>query len=284
MFVSLKAMAESKVDGIQKATIFKVDPDAVEFEEGFNLREEGPELDAHLNALYEAMKSGAFVPPIDVSVVDGRVIVRDGHCRTRVARRLKSEGIPYHLEARQFRGNETECVFHMISSAQGKSLTPLEQGRGFMRLIRYGLDVQAIKERTGLSRTTIENGLMLAEAPVEVQQMVSRGEVATQVALDMLRKHGTKAAEHLRPHIDKVKAEGGAKVTRKHVATPRVPTRVVQSFISATAAIREAVGGDDIEAVMSLDDDKLIQVPVRALKDLLAAHAEVQKKQESAGE
>lgn len=43
---SLKALAESKTDGIQKATIFKVDPHVVRFEEGFDLRIEGPELDA----------------------------------------------------------------------------------------------------------------------------------------------------------------------------------------------------------------------------------------------
>ncbi len=42
--VSLKQLAEGKAEGIQKATYFKVDPDVVEFEPGFNLREEGPEL------------------------------------------------------------------------------------------------------------------------------------------------------------------------------------------------------------------------------------------------
>ena len=52
--VSLKALAESKADGIQKATTFKVRPDAVEFEVGFNLRDEGPELDAHIDQLEAA--------------------------------------------------------------------------------------------------------------------------------------------------------------------------------------------------------------------------------------
>lgn len=173
--VSLKAMVEAKSDGIQKATYFKVDPDILEFEEGFNLREEGDDLTAYLESLYLAMKTGAAVPPIDVSVVDGRVIVRDGHCRTRVARRLKSEGIEYLLEARQYRGNDADCVLHMLGTAQGKVLTPLEQGRGFLRLVRYGMTVVQITERTGLHRNTIDNWLILAEAPSEVQQMLSRG-------------------------------------------------------------------------------------------------------------
>ena len=88
--VSLKAMAESKTDGIQKATFFKVRPDVVEFEDGFNLREEGPELDAHIERLYLAMKEGAYIPPIDIAVIDGRVIARDGHCRTRAIVGAKS--------------------------------------------------------------------------------------------------------------------------------------------------------------------------------------------------
>lgn len=69
---SLKALAESKAEGIQKATYFKVRPDLVELEPGFNLREEGPELDEHIERLYHAMKAGAYIPPIDVAVVAGR--------------------------------------------------------------------------------------------------------------------------------------------------------------------------------------------------------------------
>ena len=93
--VSLKALAESKAEGIQKATHFKVDPHTVEFEPGFNLRDEGPELDAYIDQLEAAMRAGAYIPPIDLSVVDGRRIVREGHCRTRAARRIEG----YLLEA-----------------------------------------------------------------------------------------------------------------------------------------------------------------------------------------
>jgi len=279
--VSLKQLAEGKAEGIQKATYFKVDPDVVEFEDGFNLREEGPELDAHLNAMYVAMKAGAYFPPIDVSVVDGRIIARDGHCRTRNAKRLKSEGFSIMLEARQFRGNETECVFHMISSAQGKPLTPLEAGRGFFRLIRYGLDVPAICARTGVSRTTIENGLILAEAPLTIQQMIVKGEVAAHVAVDLIRKHGSKAVEVLREILDKAKADGTAKVTKRHVAGPRVPPRVVKSFVAAAASLHQHVRHDIRDSLLNATDDEVagmgdIPVPAATLKALLAAHTEIE--------
>lgn len=276
-FPSLKAMAEEKVDGIAKMTIFTVDPDVVEFEEGFNLREEGPELDAHLEALYQAMKAGANVPPIDVSVVDGRVIARDGHCRTRTARRLKVEGVPYLLQARQFRGNDAECVFHMISSAQGKSLTPLEAGRGFLRLLRYNLTVADICRRTGLNRTTVDNGIILAEAPAAVQKMIGSGQVSAQVALDILKKHGTKAEEVLRGIVEKVQGTGVKKVTKKHVSGPRVPQKVVQSFVSATASLNEVMRQNFNMAIVSeMDDDESVAVPAKIVKELLAAHEQLQ--------
>ena len=217
------------------------------------------------------MKTGAAVPPIDVSVVDGRVIARDGHCRTRVARRLVAEGIPYLLEARQYRGNDAECVLHMLGTAQGRALSPLEQGRGFLRLIRYGLTVVQIVERVGLHRNTVDNWLILAEAPSELQQMVSRGEVAAIVAVEAVRKHGAKAAELLKGKVEKVKATGETKVTRKHVSGPRMPAKVQHQFISATTTIFQEV---DVERLVTLADDKTVPVKAATLRALLAAHGQ----------
>lgn len=279
--VSLKQLAEGKAEGVQKATYFKISPDVIEFEDGFNLREEGAELDEHLERMYVAMKAGAYFPPIDVSVIDGRIIARDGHCRTRTAKRLKKEGVDIMLEARQFRGNEAECVFHMISSSQGKPLTPLESGRGYLRLIRYGLEVPAICARTGVSRTTVENGLILAEAPVAIQQMIVKGEVSAHVAIDVIRKHGSKATEVLRETLDKAKAGGNSKVTKKHVAGPRVPPRVVKSFVAAAASLHQHVRHDIRESLLKATEDEIagmgeIPVPAATLKALLSAHSEIE--------
>lgn len=271
---SLKAMSEGKVEGVSKATYFKVDPNLVEFEPGFNLREENADLDTHLEAMYVSMKAGAYFPPIDVSVVDGKIIARDGHCRTRTARRLVAEGIPYTLEARQFRGNEVESVYHMLGSSQGKSLTPLEAGRGYLRLTRYGLTVAEIVRRTGLSRTTVDNGCILAEAPVDLQRLISSGAVSVQVALDAIAKHGTKALEFLTALVDKAKQDGSGRVTKKHTATAKIPQKVYQSFVTATSAIRNVFASSTHAELMVMDDDAMVPIPAKELKALLAAYAE----------
>jgi hypothetical protein len=220
--LSLKALAEGKADGIQKATYFKVRPDVVELEPGFNLREEGAELTEHIERLYHAMKAGAYIPPIDVSVIDGRVLVRDGHCRTRAALRLLQEGTEYLLEARQLRGNDADAVFHMLGSGQGKHFTPLEQGRGFLRLINMGHTVAEIAARTGMHRSTVENGLALAEAPVAVQKMVAEGKVASHTALKTVRKVGAeKAVETLAKGVKEAEKVGKKKATAKHIDGPK---------------------------------------------------------------
>ena len=244
---SLKTQAESGADGIKKATYYKVAPGTLEFEPGFNLREESAELNEHLEKMYQAMKEGAVFPPIDISVVDGKRIVRDGHCRTRVANRLVAEGIDYVLEARELRGNEAECVLHMLGSSQGKALTPLEAGRGYMRLVRYGMTVADISRRTGLSRTTIDTGITLAEAPVAMQKMIASGEVSVQVALDSLHKHGNRATDVVAEAVVKAKAAGTGKVTKKHVAQPKVRKIEIPSVTWMADVIETADGYNVLE-------------------------------------
>lgn len=243
--VSLKQLAEGKADGVQKATYFKISPDVIEFEDGFNLREEGAELDEHLERMYRCHESRRVLPSRRRECHRRTNHCPCGHCRTRTAKRLKKEGVDIMLEARQFRGNEAECVFHMISSSQGKPLTPLESGRGYLRLIRYGLEVPAICART------------------------------------VIRKHGSKATEVLRETLDKAKAGGNSKVTKKHVAGPRVPPRVVKSFVAAAASLHQHVRHDIRESLLKASEDEIagmgdIPVPAATLKALLSAHSEIE--------
>jgi len=245
--VSLKQMAEGKTPGIQKATYFKVRPDVVEFEAGFNLRDEGPELDAHIERLYEAMKAGAYVPPIDVSVIEGRIVARDGHCRTRAARRLCAEGNEYMLEARQLRGNDAEAVFHMLGSGSGLAYSPLQQARGYLRLLNMGRSIPAIAARLGVSRTTIENGLALAETPAAVQNMVAAGQVSATLALKTVRAGDTAKL------TEAVKASGKAKVTAKHIgaAKPRkLDENAVRELLRVLAGMVQPFGATQVQGLV----------------------------------
>lgn len=211
---SLKALAEDKsVEGVSKSTTFRVNPDLIQFEPGFNLRADNDELELHVDRLFGAMKAGAFIPPVDVSVVNGEIVARDGHCRTRAGRRLRLEMPEFTLECRQLRGNEADAVLHMLGTGSGsKPLTPLEQGRGFLRLMNMGIKPVEIAAKLGVSRVTVDNGLTLAEAPVEVQQMVANGEVSSTTARDAI-KQGSEGVAAL---TQAVKAERAAPTKKKN--------------------------------------------------------------------
>lgn len=61
--VSLKVLAERKVEGIQKVTNFAVDPRIIEIEDGFNARPIDPE---HVRAMKMSMLAGSILPPLFV--------------------------------------------------------------------------------------------------------------------------------------------------------------------------------------------------------------------------
>ncbi len=266
-YISLKQAAEAKAEGFQKATYFKLDPNVVQIEPGWNGRDDTPELAEYRQRLKAAMKAGAMIPPIDVEMVDGVPIVRDGHSRTLMARELVAEGTPYVLEARQFKGNEAEARYHMIGSAGGMALTPLEQGRQFKLLISYGQTVADISARTGLHRSTVENGLQLADAPVAVQKLVTSGKVASHLALKTVRKHGKDAARVLDEGVAAAAAAGKTKATAKHVRGQTLPPSPEPTalYLLATrlAAINIMVSHLDRTAVADLVQEarKLVGSP-----------------------
>lgn len=237
---SLRALSENKTEGITKQTTFRVNPDLVKFEKEFNVRTADDTLDAHIERLYLAMKNGADIPALDVRVEEGKIICVDGHCRTTAGRRMKKEFPDFTLQAREFRGNDKDRVLHMLGTGSGqKALTPLEQGIAFLRLIKFGMTSPQIAEKLGVSRVTVDNGLTLAEAPAEVQEMVRSGDVSSTTAREVV-KQGTEAIEALKAAVATEKAsptptKGGSKSKKKKVTTKK---------LAGTAAGKKKKSGD----------------------------------------
>ncbi len=258
---SLRTLAEKKTDGVSKSTIFRVDPRLLKAEKGFNLREDNDELTQHIEHLYQAMKAGAFIPPVDVSVEDdGKIVIRDGHCRTKAAVRLRKEMPEYTLECRQLRGNDADAILHMLGTGGGaKPLTPLEQGKGYLHLIKMGLKPAEIAAKLGVSRPTVDNGVVLAEAPVEVQKMIASGEVSSTAAAGAIKqgKEGVKAlvkaVKDERATPTKKKNGKKGKVTAKKLKGTKAEKRVKKKVKKDTAQ-KELDLGDSITITIKRSD------------------------------
>ena len=61
-----------------RSDVHKVDPRMLVIEPGWNTRDEGPELDAHIDQLAQSIANNGFnqTKPISVKMVDGKLLVR----------------------------------------------------------------------------------------------------------------------------------------------------------------------------------------------------------------
>jgi ParB-like chromosome segregation protein Spo0J len=273
-FVSLKAAAEDKaIEGVGKETTFKVDPRMVTTEPGFNR----PISRDNVEQFKTAIRNGATIPPIYVRVEPGKIILVDGEHRWIAILELIAEGmeIPF-MSAIQFRGTDADRIAHLLTSAQGLAISPLDQGIQYLKLIRLQWDVKMIAARTGKSTTHVENCLVLAESNTDVQQAVRSGEVASSLAVDMVKAHGTDAGAVIQTELVKVKAAGGSKVTRKAVQGRAVPRKLVARATESIGLLFDnlAIKPDELAAMG--DSDK-VSVDAGMLKELLAIRDEVAK-------
>jgi hypothetical protein len=292
---SLKSMAEAKTDNpdeakkVQKASnSFLVDPRIIKIEQGFNVRFMTQARREYIDAMKEARKAGAVFPAIDVRVEDGDVTLVDGENRLIMTMELIAEGEDIEkIECRHFRGNNADRVAHMVGTGQqGLKLTPLESGHGYRRLISFGWSVARIAAHSRVSDTTVEQGIMLAEADMEIQEMVMRDEVPAHIAVEVVRKHGggIKALNILEENLAKARATGGKKVTGKILNGPTIPRKVVGNVVSSLKTFYTRLSEGDranMETLLQGNEAELegktVSLSAASLKALFDAHQEVEQ-------
>ncbi|KVN48786.1 hypothetical protein WT12_08560 [Burkholderia territorii] len=288
--VSLKQAAEDKNDpSVSKRTEFYVDPQELVLEEGFNLRWETKKLKRVIQKYKKAYKNGANFPAIDVEMVDGKKIVRDGHCRTRGALEAIAEGAEIRrVEVREWRGNSAAATLHMLGTADKAELSTLEKGIGYQRLLSFGWTKAEIADKRDVSLPHIEQALMLANAEFDVQEMVAEEMVTVNVAIDALREHGKKAGDALRAIIETAPVETTEdgeerrkKVTKREVKAVRAPAKrrtlpraLADRYVSNVNALFSAMPEDVRAQVAVATDEVTIPVSARFLKELMAAQLE----------
>ncbi|MFC5548170.1 DUF551 domain-containing protein [Massilia aerilata] len=249
---SLKAAAEDKNNpNVSKVTSFAVDPRVLEVEEGFNAR---PLNADHVAEMSLAWRSGAVFPPLEVRVEDGHIFIVDGHHRHAAALDAISKGADIKsIDVRQFRGNDADRVAHMISSASGLPLTPLQLGVQYRKLIGFRWTEKQIADRVGKSVQHVKDMIVLAEANSDVHQAINAGEVTGTTAVALVKKHGSKAGKVIREGVEKAKASGKTKATPKMFAeagSDQVSNKLTVEWI----AVGTKLPDDDITVLAALTD------------------------------
>lgn len=201
-------------------------------EPGYNVREIDQQ---HVEEFRDAFIAGEFVPPLAVEVTDKGVKVIDGHHRYYGAKLATEAGHEVvRLECKDFVGTEADRIAFMVTSSQGKPLSPLERAAAYQRLVNQGWEVGEIAKKVKRSVADVDHHLQLLSCGDELIGMVRSGEVAATTAVALAREHGAQASSVAVEQMSKAKAAGKKKLTRS-AALPQFNATKAREFIQLVA-------------------------------------------------
>lgn len=284
-------------DGTAKrADAMKFRIEDIHEEPGFNLRREGEDLEASIDALAAHIRAGGMLPPLEVRPrPDGGVFLVDGHRRRRAYLRaaddIRDGDGQLFVNVVAFTGNDADRIARVITSAEGRSLSPLEIAEGYRRLVALNWTPDQIAAKVGKTRQHVDQLLILGGANADVHSLVAAGSVSATTAIDIVRKHGEAAGAILSGEVNKAKAAGKAKATAGAVKGKSLPRGIVDELVGATDGFVKALPHETLHALSTMklsdpDVDPLVAVPARQLFELMAvaeAVAETKAKQASRG-
>lgn len=171
----------------KKRDYWFVDSRRLIVDDDYNEREEMGDI-VGLAAEIEAQ--GVTTPLKGYKKGENYVVIR-GHRRRLALKLLEAKGIvlivPIILEDKA-KANPEQWVLDLITSNDGKSLTPWEQAKVIRRLSNFGWSEKDIVARSGKSEVYVRNLLALSAAPQKLINLVREGRVKATLAMEVIRE------------------------------------------------------------------------------------------------
>ncbi len=229
---------------------------------------------ASLDDLTASVREHGILQPILVRPIGGsRYQLVAGERRWRASRAAGLQTVPALIEEID---DETALEIAIIENLQREDLSPLDEALMFDRMIRdHGYSIRRLAQKLGKDKGYLENRLRLADAPIEVQQLVSVRKDTLSHAYELLkvddpRKRKRLAEQVARGELSLVKLRDRIEGRRRQPAQTEVavePELRQQDDISVQAV--EAWTG---VARRPLTDDSLVQAKAQladALQELV---------------
>lgn len=139
-----------------------------------------------LNRLTESIKKYGVIQPVTVRLVNGKTYeLVAGERRLRAARAAGLKTIPaVFIDADE----EESSVISFIENLQRKTLSYMEEAEGYKALTDdFGMDIDEISAKTGVSCSLITNRLKILELPEEALKIISENSLSEQHVKPVLK-------------------------------------------------------------------------------------------------
>jgi ParB family transcriptional regulator, chromosome partitioning protein len=219
--------------------------------------------------LSDSIKKVGLLQPILVRPMGEGYQIIAGERRWRASRHAGLERVPVRVRT----STEIESLeIALIENLQRKDLNPMEEARGYRRLLTEHRMTQAeLADKVSKSRSTITNALRLIDLPEEVQEMVYQGGMTAGHARAVLSVPDETARLRLAHRIvdDGLSVREAENLARLFAAgqtdrTPRPPTP--KSFKVVARQLRRRLG-TNVRVKLTKDRGK-IEIDFQGEEDL----------------
>lgn len=155
---------------------------------------------AALDELSASIKEHGLLQPLVVTrLEDGDYQLIAGERRLRAAKQAGLQAVPVVIKDVS---EQQQLELALIENIQRADLDPIESARAYAVLEdQFGLTHGEIAQRVGKSRSTISETLSLLKLPVEVQTMVSAGQLTTGHASVLVSLRNARQQAEVARHI-----------------------------------------------------------------------------------
>lgn len=128
-----------------------------------------------LRQLTDSVKARGILQPLLVRPHEGGYQVVAGHRRLAAAHAAGLTSLPVHVQTMDDAAVEEAML---IADLHHALLTPVEEARGYLRLVERDIDVKTLADRVGRTSKHVASRLRLLELPGLVLGLVERGELS----------------------------------------------------------------------------------------------------------
>ena len=214
----LSAETSSKTLGVRHVPIDRIDPNPDQPRTRFE--------QAALDELTASVREHGILQPVLIRPIDdtNRYQLVAGERRWRAATAAGLATIPALIEELD---DDTALEIAIIENLQREDLSPLEEAVMYDRMVKeHGYSIRRLAQKLGKDKGYLENRLRLADAPPEIQQLVSVRKDTISHAYELLKVEDPRKRRRLAEQV--ARGELTLVRLRERVEGRRRPRRVVE--------------------------------------------------------